>query len=171
MDNKEIQNLFKKQPKRSNATDQAIEQVRIHNLVELKNLVKRLKPDQEESVAPIIIDTKKAKIADESYSGMVSIPQSGGQSTLRRTLLDGFEIIKNHKKYRQASLASVEMKEEFGGFQPAVAPDPDGHHTWLDTFIMRNMGGRREGLYIVWDLPEGKFKLDPWTCQLEKVEG
>lgn len=147
-----------------------IEKVRIHSLPELKRLVNRLKPEEREAPGPIIVDTKKAGIADESYSGPVVIPQSGGPSTVRQTLIEGFEMVKNHMEYYNASLATQSAVDDFGGFPPAVTPNPSAHLTWLDTFIDRNMGGQREGLYIVWDLPEGKFRYDPWSSKLEKVD-
>lgn len=34
---------------------------------------------------------------------------------------------------------------------------------------MKHMGGRREGLKVVWDISEGKFAFDPWSGKLEKV--
>jgi hypothetical protein len=147
-----------------------IERVRVHSLPELKKLINRLKPVAAEEVSPIVIDTKKVGIADESYDGNVVIPQSGGQSTVRQTLIDGFTMVKNHLEYHNASLASQSAVEDFGGFPPAVAPNPSEHMTWLDTFIDRNMGGRREGLHIVWNIPEGKFRYDPWSSKLEKVD-
>lgn len=160
-----------KSPKnRQSKSAPQIEKIRINNLIELKNLVKRLTPASTDDVAkPIVINTRDVGMADETYDGAVVIPQSGGESTLRQTILDGFEMIKNHQNYHKASLATQSSLEDYGGFPPAVVPDPSKHLTWLDTFIDRNMGGKREGLYIVWSVPEGKFRLDPWTCKLEKI--
>lgn len=158
----------KKNTGRPNNGPPTPEKVRIHNLAELKRLVSRLAPEANEAPGPIIINTKGTTMEDETYNGPVVIPQSGGQSTLRQTLLDGFEMVKNHTDYYNASLAGQTELEEYGGYPPAVAPNPDEHMTWLDFFIDRQMGGRREGLTIVWELPEGKFRLDPWSCKLEK---
>lgn len=171
MDNNEAARLLSQKRREDVKTPLAPERVRVHSLPELKRLVDRLQPENsEEAPGPIIVNTKKAGIADDTYDGNVLIPQSGGQSTVRQTLLDGFEMIKNHLEYHNASLASRSKIEDFGGFPPALAPNPNDHMTWLDTFIDRNMGGRREGLTIVWTLPEGKFRLDPWSCKLEKVD-
>ena len=167
----DIQKMFGAKPKSQSAPErEEFKPIRVHNLPELKKLVKRLQPGPDDKASPIIIDTKKARMADDTYSGMVTIPQSGGQSTVRRTLLDGFEMLKQSQKRYEESLATQNMEEEYGGFLPAVVPNPTEHHTWVDTFIDRNMGGKREGLYIVWNLPEGKFRMDPWTCKLEKVD-
>ena len=168
----DLNKLFGAKPKsRPDAPEPEFKPIRVHNLVELKRLVKRLEPSTDDNTArPIIIDTVKEGMADDTYSGMVTIPQTGGQSTVRRTLLDGFEMLKSAQELYEESLATQTMEEEYGGFLPPVAPNPADHHTWVDTFIDRNMGGRREGLSIVWELPEGKFKLDPWTCKLEKVD-
>lgn len=173
---KEAAKLFGRKPQPSPRSDSnesgpIFEKTRINNLLELKNLIKRLQPSANTPNAPIIVDTKKANMADETFSGIVTIPQSGGQSTLRQTILDGFEIIKNHQKFHRASMATRTSLEEYGGYPPAIVPDPSEHIMWIDTFIDRNMGGKREGLYITWELPEGKFRLDPWSCELEKIDG
>ena len=162
--------LFNNKKTSSNKNGRVIEKVRIHTLLELKQLVNRIKPGKTEAPKPIVLDTKEIGMADETYDGNVIIPQSGGQATIRETLLDGFKMVKNHLEYYNASMASQSAIDEYGGFPPALAPNPDDHRTWLDTFIDRNMGGHREGLFICWDLPEGKFRLDPWSCKLEKVD-
>lgn len=167
----EAERLFGKGNRTQKKNVPQTQSVRIHNLSELKKMVNRLKPEANEAPGPIIINTKGTNMSDETFSGAVTIPQSGGQSTLRQTILDGFEMVKNHREYYTASLASQSEIEEYGGFPPALAPNPDEHMTWLDYFIDRQMGGRRVGLHIIWEIPEGKFRLDPWSCKLEKLEG
>jgi hypothetical protein len=147
----EILKMFsKKQSKQSNSTKH--DNPKITNIHELRQLVERLKPGGNDSNQPPIV-----------------IPQSGGESTLRKTLLEGFEMIKNHSAYYQASVASLDMDDKYGGYPPAIAPNPDTYDTWVDRFIRNNLGGRRVGLTIVWDLPSGTWQLDPWTCKLEQV--
>ncbi len=166
LNRQETINLFsKKSPKLPYNT----EKTKINNLVELKQLINRLKPGQDEENVPIIIDTKNTSMANDTFNGKVTIPQTGGQSTLRKIILEGFEMVKNHQKYHQASLTSQTIQEKYGGYLPAVAPNPEEHAIWIDSFINHNLGGKREGLYITWKLPDGKYKLDPWSCNLEKV--
>lgn len=165
MKKEELQKLFKPASKSKNQ----IGPITISNLQELKNLVERLKPGISEGNAPIVIDTVGTTLADDNFKGKVTIPQAGGQATLRKTMLDGFEMVKNHQSHYRASIASQNMYDEYGGYLPAPVPDPNEHLMWIDRFIKNNLGGKREGLTIIWELPEGKFQLDPWTCQLEKI--
>lgn len=166
---KEASNLFKSPQKNQPKSETQSGKVRINNLAELKELIKRIKPqDQTNDVTNIIVKTSDIGMADESYNGSVVIPQSGGQPTVRKTLLEGFEMVKNQIKYYNASLAT-QNSEDYGEFMPAVVPNPKDHRTWLDTFINNNMGGRRDGLTITWELPEGTYRLDPWSCELERI--
>jgi hypothetical protein len=170
--NDEILSLFSKKPKKLSESQNKSEPSKVTSLYELKKLVDRLKPGAVEESKSIIIDAKSLSLPkDDQYKeGPVVIPQSGGQSTLRKTLLDGFEMIKNHNVYFKASVASLDLDDEYGGYPPAIAPNPENYDTWVDRFIRNNLGGRREGLFIVWDFPDGTWKLDPWTCELEKVD-
>jgi hypothetical protein len=44
----------------------------------------------------------------------------------------------------------------------------DGH-MWLDDLIQRRLGGKRDGLRIRWDVPEGTFYFDPFSQKLTKA--
>lgn len=141
---------------------------KINTLLELKEFIKRIKPGDHAESSNIIINTKGTSLANDEFSGNVSIPISGGQSTLRKTLIDGFDMIQKHMKYHQESINSQKPLDEYGGFVPAVAPDPNEYSTWVDRFI-HNIGGRRDHLTIIWDLPEGSYRLDPYSCKLDKI--
>lgn len=167
---KETSDLFRSPKKSQSKKNIQPEKVRINNLAELKDLIKRIKPqNQSDSISNIVVKTSEIGMTDESYDGPVIIPQSGGQPTIRKTLLEGFEMVKNQIKYYNASLAT-QNAEEYGEFSPAIVPNPKDHRTWLDTFINNNMGGERDELSIIWELPEGTYKLDPWSCELKKVD-
>lgn len=164
----ELIELFKTKPNKKSKEEPS--QLKISNLKELEKFVERLKPGANEKDSTIIIDTKGTSLSSKEFSGKLSVPQSGGQSNLRQTILEGFEMIKNHHEFYRASIAAKEIEEEFGGYPPATAPNPDEYSTWIDRFIKHNLGAHREGLTIVWDLPEGSFKLDPWSCTLSKID-
>lgn len=142
----------------------------VNNLLELKEIIKSLQPDNKSNdpdALPIIVKSKGTRFADEKFAGSITIPQSGGHSMARRTLLEGFEMLKR----RQETLSSLQTNEDYyDGFVPAPLADPNEHVTWVDRFIINRLGGRREGLYIVWEIPEGKYRLDPWSCILEKID-
>jgi hypothetical protein len=144
--------------------------VQINNLADLYELVKKLKPDESTNDAkPIYYNSKGTQLADAKFNGYIKIPQTGGDSTVRQAVLEGFEMIKNHRAAREAQLVAYDYPEDFGGFMPARVPDPEDQITWLDGFIARRLGGKREGLAVVWDLVEGKYQMDPWTCEISQV--
>jgi hypothetical protein len=147
------------------------EQVCINNLVDLYELIEKLKPENSVNDAkPIVYDSKNTSFADEKFNGHITIPQSGGDSTIRQSILEGFEMIRNHQKCYEAQLTAHESPEDFGGYMPARVPDPENQITWLDGFIIRRLGGKREGLLVVWDLVEGRYQMDPWTCEVKLID-
>lgn len=148
------------------------EQIHINNLADLYELIKNLKPskDSTNDAKPIVYHTKGTSLADEKFNGYVTIPQSGGDSTVRQALIEGFEMIRNHQICHEAQLTAHESPEDFGGYLPARVPDPEDQITWLDSFVNRRLGGRREGLFVVWELAEGKYQMDPWTCEIKQID-
>ena len=87
-------------------------------------------------------------------------------STIRNLLIEGMDLVKRQGKFAEAGEAVSDI--DFGGFLPAK---PIGGHkyTWVDTLIERRLDGKRDGLKIVWNLPEGQFEFDPWSKKLDKV--
>jgi hypothetical protein len=77
------------------------------------------------------------------------------KSEARKSFIEGFEFVKRRKKFNDTA-----------GNQLST----DDMRCWVDNVVKQRLGGRREGLGVVWDLPEGKFKLDPWTGKLEKED-
>jgi len=147
------------------------EQVHINNLADLYELVKKLKPSENSSndAKPIIYNTKGTNFASEKFAGHVTIPQSGGDSTVRQSMIEGFEMIQNHHRCYEAQNMAHDRPDDFGGFLPAKVPNPDEQITWLDGFINRRLGGSRNGLFVVWDLVEGQYQMNPWTCEISPV--
>jgi hypothetical protein len=142
----------------------------IKTLFELRELVEHLAPDNktvDPNALPITVQSKGTKFADENFVGNIIIPQSGGQSMTRRTLLEGFNMVKRRKETLRE--ISNDEETEYGGWFPAPLLDPDEQVTWLDRFIENRLGGKREDLFITWEVSEGKYRLDPWTGILEKV--
>ena len=87
-------------------------------------------------------------------------------SAIYKLLVEGLDIVKRQSVF--ADRAAETTAEDFGGFMPAM-PAKGGHYSWVDTLIDRRLNGKRDGLTVTWDLPEGKFTFDAWTRKLEKV--
>jgi hypothetical protein len=90
------------------------------------------------------------------------------ESAIYKLLIDGMNMVKRQAAFADKA-AEVNM-EDFGGYAPAM-PAPGSHYGWVDTLISRRLDGKRQGLVITWDLPEGNFTFDPFTQKLEKSNG
>lgn len=88
-----------------------------------------------------------------------------------KLLIKGFKMISQRAEYKAKAEALSEGEVDFGGFQPAKLPDAVEQATWVDNLVRSQMGGKREGTRIVWDLPEGRFYYDPLTRQLTQADG
>jgi hypothetical protein len=117
-------------------------------------------PPPRKIVANNIIDIKKIVEAFETQ---------GEKNLLGKCLLEGFEMIKRHQELDADAILLDADPDMYGGFKPAAVPKNADRSNWLDNMIRTQMGGRREGLRVVWDTIEGKYSFDPWTAKLEKV--
>lgn len=161
---------LKRRVNRKTASLAPMEPVTVSNLLELQEVISHIKPDtgQDPDAKPITVQSTGTRFADENFNGNITIPQSGGQSMTRKTLLEGFDMLKKRQETLQA-MGKVDL-DDFGGFYPATLRDITDQITWVDRFVTNRLGGKREGLYVVWELPEGKYQMDPWTCKLEKID-
>jgi hypothetical protein len=86
-------------------------------------------------------------------------------STLRKLFMEGMEVVKRQSEFKSEDFAT---NEEFGGFLPAE-PASGQRYSWVDTFIKQRLDAKRDGLKVVWSLPEGEFEFDPWTKDLRQT--
>jgi len=83
-----------------------------------------------------------------------------------KLLVDGFKMLAGHQKVTEFQ---ADDEAEFGGFYPANVPSGIGHRTWVDKLVETQLGGRRDGLRITWNLPEGQYAYDPLSKVLVKL--
>lgn len=104
----------------------------------------------------------------EGVKNTVSVAGNSGDNIKYKILLEGFNALKSQETFGTGVMAENENDAvEFGGFVPAQTAVKLGMD-WIDKFVTQNLGGKREGLKVIWTLPEGRFELDPWTLQLAK---
>jgi hypothetical protein len=107
---------------------------------------------------------KPKTIANESeLREMLKIFMPESDSQARKTLMDGFEILRARVE-AEKSLEEIN-KEEFGGYIPAPLSMKTPIVS-LEHFIQRSMGGERDGLQIKWVLNGVTWVFDPWTGNL-----
>lgn len=74
--------------------------------------------------------------------------------------MDGFGLIKNRIEAKKKLDEAGEI--DYGGYRPAKLM-MDGSLSTLDRFIADRMGGKRDGLTIVWTICGNKYTFDPYT--------
>lgn len=85
-------------------------------------------------------------------------------TTISKLLIEGMELVRRQNKFAE----SVNADADYGGFMPA-APRGGDRYMWVDTLIDRRLNGKRNGLKILWDLPEGQYEFNPWVKKLDKI--
>jgi hypothetical protein len=146
--------------------------VTISNYKELVTLVAGIKPKTEDKDPNLQATFKDVSTPSDQIIPELTVSAKLGSGTMAHKLLsDGFKMVKRQLEFGQAAQVFNDDVDSFGGFLPTPAPSNDKHVTWLDNFIRTSLGGRREGMHVVWDLPEGRYRMDPATYQLEKVNG
>lgn len=150
---------MKKQPPKH----QKPEKKEIKSYSDLRKLIDELKNDDKAN--PIIVTSVDA----ENKPIKVSIPSSNKPIT-RKLLSDGFDLIKQQENSLQKMSKELSREnDDYDGYYPARINDESAKSVWVDNMVSNCFGGRRDGLKIVWDLPEGKFELNPWTLDLSKT--
>lgn len=129
--------------------------MKIKSFSQLKKLIELYKTADD--TKPIVVKTD---------DGPVTLPNAN-QSMTHKLLLEGFDQLE--AQATMIDLGQVDRNnEEYGGIYPTSLMDEEPQHHRLDSFISLHFDGKREGSKIVWNLPEGKFELDPWTLTLSK---
>lgn len=85
-----------------------------------------------------------------------------------KLLKKGFKMIQQRVEYQIKAEAMDDV--DFGGFKPAKLHNAVDQLTWVDNLVGSQMGGKREGTRICWDLPDGKFYYDPLTYLLTQAD-
>jgi hypothetical protein len=82
-----------------------------------------------------------------------------------KLLVQGFKMLAGHQKVSETHL---DEEADYGGFIPPNLPSGLGHKTWVDRLVETQLGGRRDGLVVLWSLPEGQFVYDPLSKVLQQ---
>lgn len=101
-------------------------------------------------------DGKKVTTEVSAYSSDVSV---------RTKLLEGFEQVKEQKKLWDNVKNTLE-EDEFGASLPSA--NVDDFDMPVDRIIKHRLGGKREGMTVVWYLENKKIVFDPFTKKLEE---
>lgn len=101
-------------------------------------------------------DDKKHTTNVESYSS---------DPSMRRGLLEAFEHVKEQRKLWSRIHGALEDDEYGSNFSEV---NIDNVPLPVDKIIEKRLGGKREGLTIVWDLSDRRVVFDPYTKELKE---
>lgn len=90
------------------------------------------------------------------------------KGTARSMLLEGMHEVRSAVELSQQA-ESQRMAADFGGFPPASVPWPTESWANVDNLIRSRMSGKRVGTKIEWQVREGRYRFDPMSGRLEKV--
>jgi hypothetical protein len=107
--------------------------------------------------------TNKTIHSESELRDMLKIYAPGNESQARKTLIDGFEIVRTRIE-TESKINEIDP-DKFGGYVPAPFKINASVVT-LDRFIERSMGGQRDGLTIRWTIGDTTWAFDPWTGAL-----
>ena len=147
-----------------------VESIKVNSLTDLNRVIKELLPVAIENKTRMV---NMENIEDPQGNLYKNFPvkfADDGQPMVRKLLVDGFELLKRQQEFSSASgIFAGDDIDGFGGFYPAVKPVDDIGTGWVTSFVSKHLDGKIEDLSVVWNIPEGKYKLNPWTGDLVKV--
>jgi hypothetical protein len=145
------------------------------NNEDLKPIVVNSMNDVRKAISPFIKDIVINKVG---ISGSVVWSDDNGQKhtsnvnahssdvSIRQSLLDGFDQVKEqHKMW--GDIHDVLQEDEYGTSLPE--PDIDDMLMPVDRLIRYRLGGKREGMTVVWELMDRKAVFDPYTKKLDEI--
>jgi len=103
-------------------------------------------------------DGKKTKATVSSISH---------DANMRDMLIEGFDQVKEHNKMWSTLQDHLE-EDGFGVTLPIV--NSDSFHLPVDRLISQRLGGKREGMLVVWDFSDVKIEFDPYESEVREIE-
>lgn len=142
-----------------------ITNVEVRNINDIKKAIKPFL--KEVSDKKIDISADVSWIDDGGKKQVTKVDAYSSDPSMRRGLIDGFNQVKEHEKMWD-NLHDALEEDEYGAILPTV--DIDKMHLPIDRLIQKRLGGRREGMTIVWDMPDSKVVFDPFEKTLEEIK-
>tara|TARA_R100001244_G_scaffold25113_2_gene25403 strand:- start:67003 stop:67533 length:531 start_codon:yes stop_codon:yes gene_type:complete len=143
--------------------------IKVNTLKDLYTVIRDIQPVSVKDSTKIV---HMENIEDPKGNKYKSFPvkiTDDGQPMARKLLVDGFELLKRQQEFNDGAGVYEEDIEEYGGFLPAATPNDEVGASWVTSFVSKHLDGKIDGLSVIWEIPEGKFRLNPWTGALTKV--
>lgn len=139
----------------------------------LEPIVIRCVNDIRKAIRPFIKEVEKNKVElketmyweDDGKKNSAEVTAISSDVSMRQALLDGFEQVKQQEKMLD-DLHEALDDDEYAPALPRV--DVDEVPMRVDKIIKYRLGGKREGLTVVWEIGGQKVVFDPYTKELHE---
>lgn len=144
------------------------------NREKLKPVVVKSVQDIRKAIAPFVKEAVNGKVDingdvkwvdEDGNKHVTNVESHSSDPSMRQGLIDGFEHVKQYSQMWNR-IHNVLDDDEYGASLPYA--DIDKMYLPVDKLIRYRLGGRREGLTVVWDLPDKKVVFDPYSKKLEE---
>lgn len=129
--------------------DNTFEKVEVNSVEDIKRLLQEFLPGNKEKDPMVSAEF-------ETDRGKVRVNAPTGCSYFNM-FHEGFEMLRK----RHEVLGKVDTRD-------GLSLSTIDNHTWLDDLIERRLGGKRDGLSIVWVLDNSEYRYDPFTGKLTR---
>lgn len=161
----DLDHEFERQTKRLGS--EIFNSVVVRGIGDIKRALQELNP------ATAVSDTTllATQISGEDESGRkhnYNVQAKASSQTKRSILLEAFKILKERQSLTALTRSDIKPISVNGRMMQPPIKATTGYF-WVDPLIKRWLGGRREGLFICWDLSDGLYKYDIFEHRLFKV--
>lgn len=150
------------------AKDKNIQSVKINSLADIQRVLSEFSPSSSSSkpLPSVKISPRISTTNSEDQQIVVRVDADTVPKSKRQILLEGFEVLRKKKDQIQKCADSMLPILVNGKDMVPQFPLQDSSRLPIDPLIGQWLGGYREGEFIYWSLPTGKYKYDIFSHKL-----
>lgn len=129
--------------------------------------------DIRKAIIPFIREINENKVEirqvmeweDDGKKNTAEVSACSNDVSMRKMLIDGFEQVKQQEQML-SNLRDVLDDDEYAPAIPKAHVDEVPMK--VDKIIKHRLGGKREGLTVIWEINNKKIVFDPYTKELHE---
>lgn len=142
---------------------------------EFKPVVIRCVNDIKKAIIPFTKEVNDGKVElvqtvewkDEGKKSSAQVSAYSSDVSMRKMLLDGFEQVKQQEQML-SNLHDVLDDDEYAPTLPKA--NINDVPMKVDQIIKHRLGGKRDGLTVIWEVNNKKVVFDPYTKELHEYD-
>jgi hypothetical protein len=136
--------------------------VKIRTIYDIKKVIVPFIKETKEDKVPL---SSEVKWEENGSKNVTKVSAYSSDVSVRNKLLEGFEQVKEQKELWD-NLRDTLDDDEFGSSLPEA--NIDDFNMPVDRIIKHRLGGKREGMTIVWILGNKKIVFNPFSKELNE---